>query len=166
MSSDLSATPAGEAVLVSETGLGRLQVEARTASGAFLIDEPVSVGGLGSGPNPYDLMSAALGACTTMTLRLYAERKGWPLARVRVSVLHHRASLEARDLFYVAIDLEGDLDAAQKAQMMLIAERCPVHRTLDRGSDVKTTLTAAVSAEPSLAAPPEHMRDAEAAGEA
>jgi putative redox protein len=101
-------------------------------------------------------MSAALGACTTMTLRLYAERKGWPLTRVRVSVLHHRASLAARDLFDVTISLEGDLDEAQKAQMMLIAERCPVHRTL----------TAAVSAEPSLAAPPEHMRDAEAAGEA
>jgi putative redox protein len=147
MSSDVPADPAGEAVLVSETGLGRLQVEARTASGAFLIDEPVSVGGLGSGPNPYDLMSAALGACTTMTLRLYAERKGWPLTRVRVSVLHHRASLAARDLFDVTISLGGDLDEAQKAQMMLIAERCPVHRTLDRGSDVKTSLTAAVSAE-------------------
>jgi putative redox protein len=156
----------GEGIVVAETGLGRLQVEARTASGAFLIDEPVSVGGLGSGPNPYDLMSAALGACTAMTLRLYAERKGWPLARVQVSVLHHRPSLEARDLFEVKIGLEGDLDEAQKAQMMLIAQRCPVHRTLDRGSDMLTRLTPiAPAAEPSLAEPPEHMRDMETASQ-
>jgi putative redox protein len=157
----------GEAVVVAETGLGRLQVEARTASGALLIDEPVSVGGLGSGPNPYDLMSAALGACTAMTLRLYAERKGWPLARVQVSVLHHRASLDARDRFDATISLEGPLDEAQKAQMMLIAERCPVHRTLIRGSDVHATLTAITpDAEPSLAEPPEHMRDMETASAA
>jgi putative redox protein len=162
MTADLPA-PVGEEVIVAETGVGRLQVEARTTTGAFLIDEPVSVGGLGSGPNPYDLLSAALGACTTMTLRLYAERKGWPLERVQVSVLHHRASLDARDLFDLTISLEGPLDAAQKAQLMAIAERCPVHRTLDRGSDVTATLAGATAAEPSLAVPPEHMRDMETA---
>jgi putative redox protein len=159
--------PAGEEVVVAETGRGRLQIEARTASGAFLIDEPISVGGLGSGPNPYDLMSAALGACTAMTLRLYAERKGWPLERVQVSVLHHRASLDARDLFDRTILVEGPLDEAQRAQLLAIAERCPVHRTLDRGSDVKTTLTAtatSMASEPSSAVPPEHMRDMEEAG--
>jgi putative redox protein len=153
----------GEEVIVAETGRGRLQVEARTASGAFLIDEPASVGGLGSGPNPYDLLSAALGACTTMTLRLYAERKGWPLERVQVSVLHHRASLEARDLFDLTISLEGPLDPAQKARLMQIAEHCPVHRTLDRGSEVKAILAGVTAAEPSLAVPPEHMRDMERA---
>jgi putative redox protein len=154
----------GEEVLVAETGLGRLQMAARTASGAFLIDEPISAGGLGTGPNPYDLLSAALGACTAMTLRLYAERKGWPLTRVQVSVRHHRASLEARDLFDRTIRVEGPLDDAQKAQLLKIAEHCPVHRTLDRGSDVRTTLTvAAMVAEPSTAVPPEHMRDMEEA---
>jgi len=165
MSTDPHGAP-GEEVLVSETGLGRLQVEARTASGAILIDEPVSVGGLGSGPNPYDLMSAALGGCTAMTLRLYAERKGWPLVRVQVGVRHHRASLEARDLFERTIRLEGPLDEAQRAQLLAVAERCPVHRTLDRGADVKTTRTAAATiAEPSATAPPEHMRDMREAGE-
>jgi putative redox protein len=160
-----SAPAAGEEVVVAETGRGLLQVEARTASGALLIDEPVSVGGLGSGPNPYDLMSAALGACTVMTMRLYAERKGWPLTRIEVAVRHHRASLEARDLFDRTISLEGSLDETQRAQLLAIAERCPVHRTLDRGSDVKTTLAAAaISAEPSAAVPPEHMRDMEEAG--
>jgi putative redox protein len=170
MSADPLTAPGdalGEEVVVSETGLGRLQVEARTASGAILIDEPISVGGLGSGPNPYDLLSAALGACTAMTLRLYAERKGWPLTRVEVSIRHHRPSLEARDLFDRTISLDGPLDEAQKAKLLWIAERCPVHRTLDRGSDVLTTLTgAAMAAEPSTAVPPEHMRDMEEAGEA
>lgn len=160
MSEPPSAAAVGEEVVVAETGAGRLQVEARTASGAFLIDEPVSVGGLGSGPNPYDLMSAALGACTAMTLRLYATRKGWPLTRVEVGVRHHRASLEARDLFERTIRVEGPLDEAQKTQLLQIAGRCPVHRTLDRGADVQTTLTAAgTTGEPSAAVPPEHMRD-------
>ena len=109
----MSAEPlaaAGEEVVVAETGLGRLQVEARTASGALLIDEPVSVGGLGSGPNPYDLLSAALGACKTMTIRLYANRKGWPLRRVQVAVRHSRADLQARDVFEADVTLEGALD--------------------------------------------------------
>jgi len=157
--------PPGEEVVVAETGAGRLQVEARTASGAFLIDEPTSVGGLGSGPNPYDLLSAALGACTAMTLRLYAERKRWPLTRVQVAVRHHRASLDARDLFERTISLEGPLDEAQRAQLLHIAERCPVHRTFDRGADVRTTVVAADRVgDPSMAVPPEHMRDMEEAG--
>jgi putative redox protein len=167
MPADPLADTVGESVLVSETGLGRLQVAARTASASFLIDEPQSVGGLGSGPNPYDLMSAALGACTSMTLRLYAERKGWPLMRVQVSVLHHRASLEARDLFERTISLEGPLDEEQRARLLAIAERCPVHRTLDRGSDVLTILRPiAADAAPATTVPPEHMRDMEEASAA
>jgi len=159
---------AGDEVVIAETGRGLLQVEARTAAGAILIDEPVSVGGLGSGPNPYQLLSAALGACTAMTLRLYAGRKGWPLERVEVGVRHHRASLDARDLFERTIRVEGPLDEAQKARLLAIAERCPVHRTLDRGADVKTTLTAAAAAAaaPQAAEPPEHMRDMQEAGAA
>lgn len=167
MPTDLTAEPLGENVLVSETRLGRLQVEARTGSGSFLIDEPASVGGLGKSPNPYDLLSAALGACTSMTVRLYAERKGWPLERVQVKVLHHRASLEARDLFERTISLEGPLDEEQRARLLAIAERCPVHRTLDRGSDVLTILRPiAADAAPATTVPPEHMRDMEEASAA
>ena len=166
MPADLIDPIPGDTVLVAETGLGRLQLVARAASSAFVVDEPVSAGGLGSGPNPYELLGAALGSCTAMTLRLYAERKGWPLGRVQVSVRHHRASLEARDLFERTISVEGPLDAAQLAQLLSIAQRCPVHRTLDRGSDVRTTLTpAAMDAQPSEAVPPEHMRDMEQASE-
>ena len=129
-----------ETTIVSETGLGKYQVEARVAGAAFLIDEPVAAGGLGSGPNPYNLLSAALGACTTMTIRLYATRKGWPLSKVRVAVKHSRPDLNSRDVFEMDIALEGNLDETQRARLMEIAERCPVHLTLARGSDVRAAL--------------------------
>jgi putative redox protein len=151
----------GESVLVAETGLGRYQVAARTGSGAFLVDEPVAVGGLGSGPTPYDLLSAALGSCTAITLRLYADRKGWPLQRVQVSVRHHRASLKARDRFDRTILLEGPLDEEQRARLLQIAEQCPVHRTYERGSDVVTTLSVSPAGPAPDESDSEHMRDME-----
>jgi putative redox protein len=129
-----------ETVTVAETGKGKYQVEARMRDTALLIDEPVSAGGLGSGPNPYDLLAAALGACTTMTVRLYADRKGWPLERVETAVRHSRAGLNARDHFDLDIVLEGELDAAQRARILEIAERCPVHLTLTRSSEVVAKL--------------------------
>ena len=153
----------GESVLVSETRLGRLQMAARGGSWAFLADEPRLVGGLGSGPDPYDLLSSALGACTAMTIRLYADHKGWPLERVQVAVLHHRASLEARDLFERTISLEGTLDEAQRTHLLEIADKCPVHRTLDRGSDIRTVLSPVPEAALQQGAGAEHMRDMEQA---
>jgi putative redox protein len=151
LSEDLGTTGAktaagGETVAVDETGLGRFQVEARIGANAFLIDEPAAVGGLGSGPNPFDLLSAALGSCTAMTIRLYAERKAWPLAKVRVRATHSRGTLDARDRFSLEIALEGDLDESQRARLMEIAQRCPVHLTLERGSEVASTLTPADAA--------------------
>jgi len=154
-----------DSLLVAETGLGRLQLVARTEASAFLVDEPKTVGGLGSGPNPYDLLAAALGSCKAMTMRLYAERKGWPLARVQISVRHRRASLDARDGFDCTVTLEGPLDQAQRARLLEIADHCPVHRTLERGCDV---LTRMVEAEPapvsvSPSAHMVHMEEASAA---
>ncbi len=164
MSSDIfQTTNLGERVLVSETGLGKLQMVVRSGAYAFIADEPRSVGGLGSGPDPYGLLAAALGACTAMTIRLYAERHGLGLERVQVSVEHHRASLEARDLFEREIYLEGALDDAERQRLLAIAERCPVHLTLDRGADVRTRLIPVVP--PGAGAGPgvEHMRDTEQA---
>jgi putative redox protein len=129
-----------ETVTVTETGLGKYQVEARVGAAAFLIDEPVSAGGLGSGPNPYDLLGAALGACTTMTIRLYAGHKGWPLKRVETAVRHSRAGLNAKDRFELDIALEGELSAEQRARILEVAGRCPVHLTLERGSEVEARL--------------------------
>ena len=115
-------------------------------------DEPVSAGGTGAGPNPYDLLLAALGTCTSMTLGLYARRKGWPLQRATVRLTHSRihaedcADCETRegrlDHIEVEVGLEGALDAAQRARLLEIAERCPVHRTLMSEIRIRTTLAA------------------------
>ncbi len=155
--------PAG-AVRVAETGGGRYQVRVQAAGTSFLADEPVAFGGLGSGPNPYDLLGAALGSCTVMTLRLYANRKAWPLVRVQASVTHTRDAPAARDVFERVISLEGDLDAAQRTRLMEIAERCPVHQTLQHGADIRTRL---VTPQPagSEAESGQHMRDMDEACE-
>lgn len=140
VSTPQSPAAAPEAVLVEETHAGRYQVAVRAGGATFLADEPLAVGGLGSGPNPYEILGAALGSCTAMTVRSYADRKGWPLAHVSVRVAHVRATLEARDRFERRISFEGDLDAAQLAKLEAIANRCPVHQTLERGADVRTTI--------------------------
>ena len=165
MSQTSTPVPVGDRVVVAETHLGRLQLIARAPDAAFIIDEPASVGGAGTGPNPYDLLSAALGACTALTLRLYAERKGWPLRHVEVAVRHHRASLKSRDLFERMIVLDGPLNDEQRTRLLEIAEKCPVHQTLDRGADVRTSLQALVEATPSAVGAAEHVRDMEQACE-
>lgn len=149
---------AGETTLVAETGLGRYQVEICVGKSAFLADEPVHAGGLGTGPNPYDLLSAALGACKTMTIRLYANRKNWPLKHVEAAVRHHRPDLNARDVFEVDVTLEGELDESQRAKLMEIGERCPVSLTLTRGSEVRSILKPAASQLPQPAEGVAHMK--------
>lgn len=118
-----------------ETGDGKFQVAISSGDHVFLADEPASVGGLGSGPSPFDLLSSALAACTTMTLRLYADGKKLPVTRIRTAVGHDKdVSNPQPDLFNVRITIEGSIDDEQRARMMEIAERCPVHRTLERGA--------------------------------
>ena len=136
--SDLS--PPAHGLRVEETGAGKFQVRVTTASVSFLADEPSSVGGLGSGPTPYDLLGAGLGACTAMTCRLYAERKGWPLEQVIVEVGHVAKSASAPDQFTRKIGFRGALDDAQQSRLLEIADRCPVHRTLTESATVSTEL--------------------------
>lgn len=138
-----SAAQTGD-VIVEETGVHDFQVEVHAGGAHFIADEPVEVGGGGSGPTPYDLLCAALGACTAMTLRMYARGKDLPLKKVRVTVGHHRESEpEPLDVFTREIDLEGDLTDAMRARLLEIAERCPVHRTLERSARIVTGSTAA-----------------------
>jgi len=135
----LAETTSDGGVQVSETRAGKFQVAVAAGGAHFFADEPAADGGLGSGPSPYELVSAGLGACTAMTLRLYADQKGWPLGRVTVQVSH--AKIEGAtpaDHFTRLIALEGPLDEAQRDRLIEIAGRCPVHRTLERGSAVET----------------------------
>jgi uncharacterized OsmC-like protein/alpha-beta hydrolase superfamily lysophospholipase len=135
-------------VTVRETGQGRFQQEVSAGAHRLLADEPVAAGGGDSGPNPYDLLLAALGACTAMTLRLYAERKALPLDRVTVKLRHDKihaedcATCETKegmiDHIERGIVLEGELDAATRARLLEIADKCPVHRTLTSEVDIAT----------------------------
>ncbi len=135
-------------VLVRETRRGQFQQEIITGAHRLLADEPAKAGGLDSGPGPYDLVLAGLGACTAMTLRLYADRKQLPLTRVEVRLRHGKihaadcADCETKegmiDRIDRAITLVGDLDAAQRARLMEIADKCPVHRTLKSEIDIHT----------------------------
>jgi putative redox protein len=150
MASATTATPAEVTpVIVTETGGGGYQVEVRVGANSFLADEPEAVGGLGSGPNPYELLSAALGTCTVLTTRLYANRKGWPLTRVSARVARVAPAVGGRDLFERVLILQGDLDEGQRARLLDIASRCPVSRTLERGSDVTISAATGEAALPS-----------------
>lgn len=147
-----------ETIVIDETKAGAFQVLVTAGSSTFLVDEPVAAGGLGTGPNPYDLLSAALGSCSLMTMRLFADRKKWPLERIRVKVTHRRDGLAGRDHFLRDIQLFGALDDEQRARIIAVSKRCPVHLTIERGSDVETVLSANV---PPDAAPAgcEHLLD-------
>ncbi len=137
-------------VVVRETREGKLTQLITAGRHVLRADEPVSVGGLDSGPSPYDLLLAALGACTSMTVRLYADLKGLPLERVEVELQHDKihaadcAECETRegkvDRIERVLRLEGALDAAQRARLLEIANRCPVHRTLHSEITVPTRL--------------------------
>jgi len=133
---------AEDAVLARETGEGKFQVRIDTGEHSFLMDEPVEFGGLSSGPSPFDMLGAALSACTLMTMKLYAERKGWAVSDLSVRVTHRKTSPEARDQFERAIHF-GEVTDEQRAKLLSIAARCPVHLLLERGSDVSTSVAGA-----------------------
>ncbi|MGB7101698.1 MAG: bifunctional alpha/beta hydrolase/OsmC family protein [Xanthobacteraceae bacterium] len=135
-------------VVVRETRRGQFQQEIVTGAHRLLADEPVKAGGLDSGPGPYDLLVAALGACTSMTVRLYADHKQIPLTRTQVRLRHEKiyaadcAECETKegkiDHIERAITFEGDLTAEQRARLLEIADKCPVHRTLKSEVDIRT----------------------------
>jgi putative redox protein len=135
-------------VVVTETRSGPFEQSITIGPHRLVADEPVAVGGRDSGPGPYELLLAGLGACTAMTLRLYAERKALPLERVSVRLRHdkiHAEDCEAcetkggmLDRIDRTIALEGDLDEAARNRLLEIADKCPVHRTLTSEVEIRT----------------------------
>jgi putative redox protein len=149
---DAAPGPADETgprkVVVTETGGGKFEQAVTIGPHHLVADEPVAAGGLDSGPGPYDLLLAGLGACTSMTLRLYAEHKKIPLERVSVMLAHSKIhaqdceECETRegkiDRIDRAITLTGELSDDQRARLLEIADKCPVHRTLHSEIDIRT----------------------------
>jgi putative redox protein len=137
-------------VTVSEAGTGTYTQQITAGHHQLVADEPRPIGD-DAGPTPYDLLLAALGACTSMTVRMYADRKGWPVERVRVSLRHSRihaqdcAECETTagwiDQIDRDIELTGDLDDTQRQRLLQIAERCPVHQTLKSEVHITTSLS-------------------------
>jgi uncharacterized OsmC-like protein/alpha-beta hydrolase superfamily lysophospholipase len=143
-----SDMPETSGVIVRETRKSRFQQEITAGKHRFLADEPVEASGFDSGPNPYALLLAGLGACTSMTLRLYAERKALPLDRVTVRLRHSRIhaadceNCETKEGMLDRIDrvitLAGDLKDEERKRLLEIADKCPVHRTLTSEIDIRT----------------------------
>jgi putative redox protein len=140
-------------VTVRETGKGTFTQEVTAGKHVIVTDEPESVGGLDDGPNPYDMLLGALGSCTSMTLRMYANQKKWPLEKVTVTLTHHKeagADGVKRDIITRDIKLEGKLDATQRQRLLEIANKCQVHRTLTDGN---LSITSALAETPAIPAP-------------
>jgi len=137
-------------VLVAETGEGKYANLISDGAHTLRADEPESVGGLDSGMTPYGLLQAALGACTSMTLRMYAERKKWPLERVAVRLKHEKihaadcAECETKDgkidRIERVLEITGDLDDEQRRRLVEIADKCPVHHTLQSENQIVTRI--------------------------
>lgn len=137
-------------VTVSETREGKFAQTVAVGPHLLHADEPASFGGNDTGPSPYDLLLAGLGACTSMTVRMYADQKQWPLDKVTVRLKHEKVhaqdctECETRegkiDRIEREIELEGGLDDAQRSRLLEIANKCPVHRTLHSEVDIPTRL--------------------------
>lgn len=143
-------TEVEEGDVVTSTEAGAFRTEVRSGRHRLVADEPESAGGEDLGPTPYDLLAAGLGACTTMTLKMYAARKEWPLEEATARVRHERVHADDADAcedreprvdrFLRELTLRGDLTSEQRERLKEIAERCPVHRTLSAGVFVETLL--------------------------
>jgi len=132
------------AVVVAENGKGRYQQAVTAGQHQLIADEPESMGGADAGPAPFDFVMAGLGACTSMTLRMYAERKGLALTGISVSLSHDKIEVDGvmRDRISRLITLEGELRPEQRQRLLEIANKCPVHRLLSQSVHLECALAA------------------------
>ena len=130
-----------EPVIVKERLCGKYTNDVMTSRHHLFADEPADFGSADMGPTPFEYLCAALGACTTITMRMYIERKGWKVDHLACEVTHKKIAigeLPPKDVFTRAITIEGDIDEATRKRILVIAGKCPVHKTLEASSDVET----------------------------
>ncbi len=127
---------------VSEADANGFLQDVQSGPHHILADEPTSFGGTNKGLTPYGFLSAGLGACTSMTIRMYARRKKWPLTGISVDISHGKAHVDGQkiDSFNRKITLHGDLDEDQRNRLLQIADKCPVHKTLEAQATITTEL--------------------------
>lgn len=145
-----AALPPEGVVIVEDAGSGDFAEIVRSGRHVLPADEPVALGGTDTGPNPYQYLLAALGACTAITVRMYARQKKWPLEKVTVRLAHQKihaadcATCETKegkvDHIQLTLAFDGPLDTAQRQRLREIADRCPVHRTLTSEIVIDTEL--------------------------
>jgi uncharacterized OsmC-like protein len=146
----MGAETAGTPLVIVEGDASGFAQRITTGVHQFAADESLAAGGTDTGPDPYQLLLAALGSCTSMTVALYARRKQWPLQRVRVQLTHSRIHVEdcahcdtnagRLDRIERALDFDGPLSTDQRRRLIEIADRCPVHRTLTSDIQIVTRL--------------------------
>ena len=146
----LQASVTAGTVIVASTGAGPFEQILLNGRHSLYADEPVATGGGDAGPSPYELLLMALGSCTSMTTEMYAARRKWPLEQVVVRLRHERVHAEdcadcedvnsMLDQIELGVELIGPLDDGQRARLLQIAEKCPVHRTLTSKIDIRTSL--------------------------
>jgi len=132
----------GNMVTVKERAGGIYTQDVLARGHRLYADEPESLGGADLGPSPFEYVLAGLGSCTTITLRMYAERKKWPVTYIGVDVAYKKSGFGAEmvSVFTRKITIEGDLDEAQLKRMMAIADKCPVHKMLEAETEIRTEL--------------------------
>jgi putative redox protein len=126
-------------VVVSTSPSGRVRQDVTVGPHELTGDEPTEGGGDDAGPNPFEYLLVALGTCTSMTIKMYTDRKGWPLRGVRVQVVGARK--EQAYAIARTIHLDGDLDAEQRARVLQIANKCPMHETLTGKIEIESELS-------------------------
>lgn len=143
LSEEVEEKPAETVVTVSENGKGKYQQDVSVRNHHLIADEPVAMGGTDQGAAPHEFLAIGLGACTSITLRMYAERKKIPLEHISVSVTRQKntdANQKQMIQFDREIELTGELDSATKKRLLEIADKCPVHKTLKNGSGITSKL--------------------------
>lgn len=126
--------------ITAHLGTQNYKTEVKTATNSIIVDEPFDLGGEDLGFNPHELLAASLGTCTVITLKMYANHKGWDLKDVNIEVTFDWIKEENKSIFNRNIELIGNLDDTQRERLLKIANSCPVHKALINPTEITTSL--------------------------